>query len=80
MPLGAVGAAGVIAAAVLDLVDLNAHRTAVQQFCSHAVKCVDAKAAEAREAVEVLAVAATVAEKGVVVLEAVATATFPTRP
>lgn len=45
----------------------------------HAVKCVDAKAAEAREAVEVLAAAATVAEgqevaeKGVAVLEAVAT-------
>ena len=41
--------------------------------------CVDAKAAEAREAVEVLAAAATVAEgqevaeKGVAVLEAVAT-------
>ena len=45
----------------------------------HAVKCVDAKAAEAREAVEVLAAAATVAEgqevteKGVAVLDAVAT-------
>ena len=45
------------------------------------MKCVDAKAAEAREAVEVLAAAATVAEgqevaeKGVAVLEAVATET-----
>ena len=43
------------------------------------MKCVDAKAAEAREAVEVLAAAATVAEgqevteKGVAVLDAVAT-------